>query len=46
LNLRLHPYQQNAGNRCADGRSRRSSPTVEAEITKAKVSKWTVQAVM
>jgi hypothetical protein len=31
LNLRPHPYRLNAGNRCADGRSRRSLPTVEAK---------------
>jgi hypothetical protein len=27
-----HPYQQNAGNRCAKRRSRRSSSTVEGEV--------------
>jgi hypothetical protein len=32
LNLRLHPYQQNAGNRCANRRSRRSRPTVRGEV--------------
>jgi hypothetical protein len=32
LNLRLHPYQQNAGNRCAKRRSRRSRTTVEVEV--------------
>ena len=32
LNLGPHPYQQNAGNRCARGHSRRSRPTVEAEV--------------
>jgi hypothetical protein len=32
LNLRLHPYQQNTGNRCAHGRFRRSRSTVEAAV--------------
>jgi hypothetical protein len=32
LNLGPHPYQQNARNRCAKRRSRRSCPTVEAEV--------------
>jgi hypothetical protein len=32
LNLRLHPYQQNAGNRCADGRFPRSRSTVGVEV--------------
>jgi hypothetical protein len=32
LNLRLHPYQQNAGNRYAKRRSRRSCPTVEGQV--------------
>ena len=32
LNLGPHPDQQNAGNRCAKRRSRRSRPTVEAEV--------------
>jgi len=32
LNLGPHPYQQNAGNRCATRRSRRSRPTVEVEV--------------
>jgi hypothetical protein len=32
LNLGPHPYQQNAGNRCAKRRSRRSRSTVEAEV--------------
>ena len=32
LNLRLHPYQQNAGNRCADGRFRTSRATVGVEV--------------
>src|SRR5918993_3221688 len=31
LNLGPHPYQLNAGNRCADRRSRRSRPTVGAK---------------
>ena len=31
LNQRPHPYQLNAGNRCAAGRSRRSRPTVGAK---------------
>jgi hypothetical protein len=31
LNLGPHPYQLNAGNRCADRRSRRSRPTVDAK---------------
>src|SRR4029453_17814997 len=31
LNLRPHPYQQNAGNRCADRPFPRSRPTVEAK---------------
>jgi hypothetical protein len=31
LNLRPHPYQLNAGNHCADGRSCRSRPTVRPE---------------
>ena len=33
LNQRPHPYQQNAGNRCANGRFCRSRSTVEAEVT-------------
>jgi hypothetical protein len=32
LNLGPHPYQQNAGNRCAKRRSRRSRSTVQAEV--------------
>jgi hypothetical protein len=32
LNQRPHPYQQNAGNRCAKHRSRRSHSTGEAEV--------------
>jgi hypothetical protein len=32
LNLGLHPYQQNAGNRCARRRSRRSRLTVEVQV--------------
>jgi hypothetical protein len=32
LNLGPHPYQQNAGNRCAEGRFPRSRPTVEARV--------------
>jgi hypothetical protein len=32
LNLRLHPYQQNTGNRCAEGRFPRSRSTVGAEV--------------
>jgi hypothetical protein len=32
LNLRPHPYQLNAGNRCAKRRSRRWRSTVEAEV--------------
>jgi hypothetical protein len=32
LNLGPHPYQQNAGNRCADDRSCRSRSTVEGEV--------------
>jgi hypothetical protein len=32
LNLGPHPYQQNAGNRCANGRFRRSRATEEAEV--------------
>jgi hypothetical protein len=32
LNQRPHPYQQNAGNRCAAGRFRRSRPTVKVEV--------------
>ena len=32
LNLGPHPYQQTAGNRCADRRSRRSPPTVGAKV--------------
>jgi hypothetical protein len=32
LNQRPHPYQQNAGNRCAKRRSRRSRSTVEAKV--------------
>ena len=32
MNLGPHPYQQNAGNRCAKRRSRRSRPTVEVEV--------------
>ena len=32
LNLGPHPYQQNAGNRCAKRRSRRSRSTVGAEV--------------
>jgi hypothetical protein len=32
LNLGPHPYQQNAGNRCAKRRSRRSLLTVVAEV--------------
>jgi hypothetical protein len=54
LNLRPHPYQQNAGNRCAKRCFRRSRSTGRAEVMcshrvqlpKAKVSKWTDQAVM
>ena len=34
LNLGPHPYQQNAGNRCAKRRSRRSHSTVGVEVTK------------
>jgi hypothetical protein len=32
LNQRPHPYQQNAGNRCANDRIRRSRSTVDAEV--------------
>jgi hypothetical protein len=32
LNLGPHPYQQNAGNRCAKRRSRRSHSTVEVAV--------------
>jgi hypothetical protein len=32
LNLGPHPYQQNAGNRCAKRPFRRSRPTVEGEV--------------
>ena len=32
LNQRPHPYQQNARNRCAKRRSRRSRSTVEGEV--------------
>jgi hypothetical protein len=32
LNLRLHPYQQSTGNRCADGCFRRSRATVGVEV--------------
>src|SRR5215216_2803287 len=32
LSLGPHPYQQNAGNRCANGRFRRSRSTVEGEV--------------
>jgi hypothetical protein len=32
LNLRPHPYQQNAGNRCANRRSPRSHSTVVGEV--------------
>jgi hypothetical protein len=32
LNLGPHPYQQNAGNRCAKRRSRRSRSTVRVEV--------------
>ena len=32
LNLRLHPYQQSTGNRCAADRLRRSHSTVGAEV--------------
>ena len=32
LNQRPHPYQENAGNRCAEHHSRRSHSTVEAEV--------------
>jgi hypothetical protein len=32
LNLGPHPYQQNAGNRCARRPFRRSRPTVETEV--------------
>jgi hypothetical protein len=32
LNQRPHPYQQNAGNRCANRHSRRSRSTVEGEV--------------
>jgi hypothetical protein len=35
LNLGPHPYQLNAGNRCADGRFRRSRPTVGAEVIRS-----------
>jgi hypothetical protein len=35
LNLGPHPYQLNAGNRCAHGRSRRSRPTVGAEVMRS-----------
>jgi hypothetical protein len=32
LNLGPHPYQQNTGDRCADGRFPRSRPTVDGEV--------------
>jgi hypothetical protein len=35
LNLGPHPYQQTAGNRCADRRFRRSRPTVEAKVMRS-----------
>ena len=40
LNQRPHPYQQNAGNRCANRHSCRSASTVEAEVTKGYGSSW------
>jgi hypothetical protein len=43
LNLGPHPYQQNAGNRCAEGRFPWSRSTVEAKVTKENVSKWTIR---
>jgi hypothetical protein len=33
LNLGPHPYQQTAGNHCADRRFRWSRPTVEGKVT-------------
>ena len=35
LNLGPHPYQLNAGNRCADGRFRRSRSTVGAKVMRS-----------
>jgi hypothetical protein len=35
LNLGPHPYQLNAGNRCANRRSRRSRPTVDANVMRS-----------
>jgi hypothetical protein len=35
LNLGPHPYQPNAGNRCAEPRSRRSGPTVGAKVMRS-----------
>jgi hypothetical protein len=35
LNLGPHPYQLNAGNRCAHRRSRRSRPTVGAKVMRS-----------
>ena len=35
LNLRPHPYQLNAGNRCADRRSRRARSTVGARVMRS-----------
>jgi hypothetical protein len=35
LNLRPHPYQLNAGNRCADRRFRSSRPTVGARVMRS-----------
>jgi hypothetical protein len=35
LNLGPHPYQLNAGNRCADARFPRSRPTVGAKVMRS-----------
>jgi hypothetical protein len=35
LNLGPHPYQLNAGNRCAEGRFRRSPATVGAKVMRS-----------
>jgi hypothetical protein len=41
-NRRPHPYHGTTGNRCADGRSRRSPPTVGAEVIGSLSSKLCV----
>jgi hypothetical protein len=43
LNLGPHPYQQNAGNRCAKRRCCRSCSTVEVEVMCSHPAPWSLQ---